>query len=365
MYHVFPRQACDPKFSRYAETGSICATQQINNFLTEYRWQIAAADSDVFSNIHPDTFFGNTHRVTLDSAFFVPGSRLRCVARAVSITTGAGIESISAAVKISKSEGICRARGQIQSGAEPFAAQIKFTGARDDGKSNMVNIKVQIPHTDGLIPIISTKKVSDFKHTLGSGPLRVAQHKCSNLLNKKEVITKFGFVTSHSKHSHSLQEGKPYEFSPELRGNNTIEFYKNLDSESCLWTFENFFDISELIQHCGGTIITNGQSRDIALSQLTVRVPLFVSYVYRSSLQRSAWVHYDYATYLRLNLMYDTAVLLKDGVQTPEGSMLKGSLWPVSIGIRDADRRLVVNFKTKTKFRGIFLLRKKGKMRLR
>ena len=320
---------------------------------------MAAKGSDLFTNIFPDKFFADVNRITLDSAFFVPGSRLRCIARAVSATTGAGTELISTEVTISKTDGICQSRGQLQAGAEPFVANIKFTGARDDGRANMVHIKIQIPHTDGLIPVITTKRVSDFKQVLGKSVLRVAQHKCSNFLSEKEAITKFTFISSNSKNSRAMLEGRPYQFSPDLRGNNTLRFYKNLDLESCLWTFENFFDISELTQHCGGRIITNGQSRDIEKSQLTVRVPLFVSYVYRSVLQRQ-WVHYDYVTYLRLSLMYDTAVLLKDGVQTPDGSMLKGSLWLVSIGVRDTDKRLVVNFKTKTKFRGKFLLRKEG-----
>lgn len=315
----------------------------------------------MFSDVFPSTFFADVNRVTLDSAFFVPGSRLRCIARAVSSTTGAGIESIGKEVRISKTVGHCQSRSKIRTGAEPFVANIKFTGARPDGKSNMVHLKVQIPHTDGLIPVISTKKLSNLKQVLGLGVFRVAQHKCSNLLSEKEKVTKFGFLASSSKHSHVVPEGRPYQFSQELRGNNTINFYKNLDLESCVWNFENFFDISELTQHCAGTIVTNGQSRDIAMSQLTVRVPLFVSYAYRSVLQRQEWVHYDYMTYLRLSLMYDTAVLLKDGVQTPDGSMLKGSLWLKNIRVRDTDKRLVVKFRTKTKFRGIFLLNKEGK----
>jgi len=65
--------------------------------------------------------------------------------------------------------------------------------------------------------------------------------------------------------------------------------------------------------------------------------------------------------FLRLHLTYDTAVLLRNGVQTPEGGFFNGDLWPTAISVREQDKRLVVNFKTKTKFRGTYLIKNPSK----
>lgn len=229
-----------------------------------------------------------------------------------------------------------------------------------DKYSNKVHIKVAIPHTDGLIPVISTKRLTNFKRILRPGVLRQAQHKCSNLLDVNEQITSFGFVSPSMKDRKSMNEGEPYQFSSGLRGNRTLRFYSNLDLESCVWNFNSYYDLSELTQYCGASVTSDGQSLDIAKSQITVRVPLYVSYVYRVPRSRGDWVHYDHAMYLRLYLTYDTAVLLNNGVQTPEGGMFKGDLWPTAISVREEDKKLVVNFNTKTKFRGTYLIKNPG-----
>ena len=273
-----------------------------------------------------------------------------------------GLESTSAHVLVSKKEGMCVPRDPDHMGSDRFVASVAFTGSRHDAYSNMVHIKVRIPHSDGLIPVVSTRKITDLSQVTGPAVLRVGQHKCSNMLDVDDVQTRFGFVSDLIRDPDSLQEGEPYQYSPNLRGNRTLRFYKNLDLESCMWNFNSYYDISEILQYCAATVTTDGASRDPAQSQLTLRVPLFVSFIYRLSTAAGDWVHYDHATFLRLSLAYDTAVLLKDGVQTPDGATLSGDLWPTSIAIRENDKRLVVRFKTKTKFRGIFLLQKTGKL---
>lgn len=357
LYFVF--QACDPKFSRYSETGSMCASQSIENQLTRYRWQSAKTDDSTFSDITADTFFSQTNLVTLDSVYITPGLRVRCIARAVTSSGELGLESTSHSVTTNKNKGLCLSRDTSHVGSELFSASISFTGARKDGKANMVHLKVQIPHFDGLIPIISTQQ-PDIGEVLSPGTLRVAQHKCSNVLNVNEIPTVFGFLNNGNKDSDIIKEAQPYQFSTELRGNTTVRFYKNLNLDSCVWNFESYFHISELIQKCGGSLVSDQNLKGLTQSQLSLRVPFYVSYVYRSRTSNSDWLHYDHTTFLRLTLVYDTAVLLKDGVQTPDGSVIKGSLWPISIKIRNSDKRLVVRFKTKTKFRGIFLLEKEG-----
>lgn len=341
----------------------MCSSQNIDNRLTQYRWQIARSAEHAFTDVTADTFFTNTGRVTLDSIYLTPGSSVRCVARAVTANGESGLESTSKAVTAQVKKGLCQARDSSHVGSEPFTASIAFTGARNDGKDNMVHIKIQIPHTDGLIPIISTQ-MPDIREMISPGALRIAQHKCSNVLDKDEIPTSYGFLHNGIKDAGVITEAEPYQFSSQLRGNTTVQFYKNLNLESCVWNFESFFDISELIQLCHGSLITGQQVKGLTQSQLSLRVPLHVSYVYRSRTSQTDWLHYDHAMFLRLTLVYDTAVLLKDGVKTPEGSMLSGSLWPTSIRIRESDKKLIVNFKTKTKFRGTFLLKKEGETSL-
>ena len=299
--------------------------------------------------------------VTLDNVYLIPGSRVQCVARAVSEDGELGLESASAHVNVSKRKGLCLSREPGHVGSQRFAASISFTGASEDEYSNTVHIKVVVPHTDGLVPIISTKKLTNFKRILRPGVLRLAQHKCSNLLDAREVTTRFGFATNAIKDPENMNEGEPYQFSVELRGNRTLRFYRSLDLESCVWTFNSYYDISELIQHCGATVTSDGQSRDIAQSQLTVRVPLFVSYLYRVPKHLGEWVHYDHAMFLRLHLTYNTAVLLNNGMHTPEEGLFNGDLWPTAISVQEEDKRLLVLFKTKTKFRGTFLIKNPSK----
>ena len=349
----FLTQACDPKYPRYAETGSICSSQRINNKLTQFRWQIGEELRDLTS----DTFFAKTDQVTLDSIYLVPGSRVRCVARAVNDRGELGLVSRSAQVNISNQRGLCTPSGSDQVGSQQIEASISFTGATGNKYSNKVHIKVILPHTDGLIPLISTTRLANFKRILRPGVLRIAKHKCSNLLDLNEITTSLGFVADSIKDHKGMNEGEPYQFSEELRNNSTLRFYRNLDLESCLWTFNSYYDISELTQFCGATVTSDEQSSDIAQSQLTVRVPLYVSFVHRVLRTRGDWVHYDHAMFLRLHLTYDTAVLLNNGVQTPEGDLFYGELWPTAISVRADDKRLMVNFKTKTKFRGIYLIK--------
>ena len=37
--------------------------------------------------------------------------------------------------------------------------------------------------------------------------------------------------------------------------------FRNLDLESCLWTFDGYFDMSELVSQCGGTVSADGEVR--------------------------------------------------------------------------------------------------------
>lgn len=74
-----------------------------------------------------------------------------------------------------------------------------------------------------------------------------------------ELRTDYGFVTDETKNPNVIGEVAPYQFDTALRSDQTLRFYRNLDLESCLWEFETYYDMSELLEECGGVVGTDGQ----------------------------------------------------------------------------------------------------------
>jgi hypothetical protein len=292
--------------------------------------------------------------ITLDSIYFGPGSRVRCSARAITYENYKGLASTSKPVTISRKEGLCLPQQMGEIGSESFSAQITYTGL----ESSTYPIRVLVPHIDGMLPALSTKSLSNFEITLTADASRRGQHLCSNLLDTHEVQTKSGFLTDHMTRMSGGTE--PYQYSSELRGKSTLRFYRNLNLEACMWTFENYYTMSELVQECGGKIATDGQVLDLTRSHLSIRVPLYVSYIYHSPSALGGWMHFDHSSYLKMSFTYNTVALWREGIGTPEGSELKGRLYPTGFVIRAEDKRLVVTFRTVARFRGIFILAHKG-----
>lgn len=103
-------QACNPKYSNYDKTGSICTSENINDTLTLYRWLISAPTgtdgvTSPMKEVDFDTYFTSSKMITLDSIYFQPGSRVQCAARAVNTNGNEGLELMSPIVTISKEEG--------------------------------------------------------------------------------------------------------------------------------------------------------------------------------------------------------------------------------------------------------------------
>lgn len=51
----------------------------------------------------------------------------------------------------------------------------------------MVRISVRVPHRDGMLPVVSTRQLSNFELTLSKDGTRLATHRCSNILDFDEV----------------------------------------------------------------------------------------------------------------------------------------------------------------------------------
>ncbi|KAG9351777.1 hypothetical protein JZ751_023028 [Albula glossodonta] len=366
-YPIVCVTACNQKYSDYEKTGSICVSENINDTLTRYRWLVSAPKgpdgvTSPMREVDFDTFFTSSKLITLDSIYFQAGSRVQCAARAVNSNGDEGLELSSPIVTISTEEGMCQPRKVGTVGAEPFSAKLRYTGADDPEHANLIKLTVTMPHMDGMLPVVSTRALSNFELTLSPDGTRVGNHRCSNLLDYNEVTTRYGFLTESTKNSELIGETSPYQYSAALRGSNTLRFYRNLNLEACLWEFVSYYDMSELLTDCGGTIGTDGQVLNLVQSYVTLRVPLHVSYVFHSPVGVGGWQHFDLQSELRLTFVYDTAILWKEGISSPPQAELQGkaehkrvgALYPTSMRINEHGR-LVVNFRTEARFRGLFV----------
>ncbi|KAM8975891.1 FRAS1-related extracellular matrix protein 2 [Pelodytes ibericus] len=359
-YPVVCVTACNPKYSDYDKTGSICTSENINDTLTRYRWLVSAPTgldgvTSPVREVDFDTFFTSSKMISLDSIYFQAGSRVQCAARAVNSDGSEGLELMSTIVTISTVDGLCHPRVPGVVGAEPFSAKMRYTGSEEPDHPNLIKVTITLPHIDGMLPVVSTRELSNFELALSRDGTRVGNHKCSNLLDYGEVRTRYGFLTNSTKNPDLIGETSPYQYSPHLRGANTLRFYRNLNLEACLWDFTSYYDMSELLTECGGTIGTDGQVLNLVQSYVTLRVPLYVSYVFHSPVGVGGWQHFDLHSELRLTFVYDTAILWRDGIGSPPEADLQGSLYPTSMRIND-EGRLVVNFKTEARFNGLFVM---------
>ncbi|KAJ8269596.1 hypothetical protein COCON_G00122030 [Conger conger] len=363
-YPIVCVTACNPKYFEFDKTGSICAAENINDTMTQYRWLVSApSGSDGVSSpmreVDTNTFFTNTKSITLDSIYFQAGSRVQCAARAFNANGDAGLELSSPIVVISREEGLCQPRIPGTIGAEPFSAKIRYTGPVDPDFPNLIKLTVTMPHMDGMLPVISTRPMSNFELTLSPDGTRVGNHRCSNLLDYNEIPTRHGFLTDSTKNPEIIGETSPYQYSTALRSANSLRFYRNLNLEACLWEFHSYYDMSELLNSCGGSIGTDGQVLNLVQSYVTLRVPLYVSYVFHSPVAVGGWQHFDLQSELRLTFVYDTAILWQDGIGSPPEAELQGAMYPTSMRI-NGEGRLVVNFKTEARFRGQFVMSHSG-----
>uniref|UniRef100_A0A8C6XPC6 FRAS1 related extracellular matrix 3 n=1 Tax=Naja naja TaxID=35670 RepID=A0A8C6XPC6_NAJNA len=364
-YPIVCVTACNPKYSDYEKTGSICAAENINDTVTLYRWLVSAPSgmdgvTSPMREVDSNTFFTNTKSLALDSIYFQAGSRVQCAARAVKANGDVGLELLSPIHVINRQEGLCQPRILGTVGAEPFSAKIHYMGADDPDYPNLIRFSVTMPHIDGMLPVISTRPLSNFELTLSPDGTRVGNHKCSNLLDYNEIETKHGFITDDIKNPEVIGETSPYQYSSSIRSAKTLRFYRNLNLEACLWEFISYYDMSELVTGCSGSIGTDGQVLNLVQSYVTLRVPLYVSYVFHSPAAVGGWQHFDLQSELRLTFVYDTAILWKDGIGSPPEAELQGSLYPTSMQIND-EGRLVVHFRTEIRFRGQFIISHPGK----
>lgn len=211
----------------------------------------------------------------LDSVFFTNAFRIRCLAQPVKASESTsnsvivGPSSKSQPVTVSGVSGLCPPYSpQAQddsssvSGQQPFSASLSYVNSSDPLRPDTMRIQVHIPHADGQIPVISTQPLHGIRHIM-SEPAYRSHHRCSNL----QPATGFLSGMEHSNRTASL----PYEFSKSLRQESAVRLYKHLDSHGCLWHFEAWYTMTELVQLCNGQVTSNFQVTHVLLITKTNR----------------------------------------------------------------------------------------------
>ncbi|XP_051540724.1 extracellular matrix organizing protein FRAS1-like [Myxocyprinus asiaticus] len=352
---------CDPHYPKYSVMRERCEEAGINQTSVHFSWEVATP-TDIngarspFETVTDNTPYTTVNHMVLDSIYFSRRFHVRCIAQARDKAGHLGIPLRSNIVTIGTEGSIChtpvttgKARGfQAQS----FIATLKYLDVKHKEHPNRIHISVQIPHQDGMLPLVSTMPLHNL-HFLLSESIYRQQHVCSNLVTLKDLkgVSETGFLDDVHYDSISLGPGydRPYQFNPNVREPKTIQLYKHLNLKSCIWTFDAYYDMTELIDVCGGSVTADFQVRDSAQSFLTVQVPLYVSYIY--VMAPRGWASLEHHTEMEFSFFYDT-VLWRTGIQTD--SVLSAKLQIIRIFIRD-DGRLVIEFKTHAKFRGQFV----------
>lgn len=54
---------------------------------------------------------------------------------------------------------------------------------------------------------------------------------------------------------------RPYQLDPAVREPRSIQLYQHLNLKSCIWTFDAYYDMTELIDVCGGSVTADFQVR--------------------------------------------------------------------------------------------------------
>lgn len=73
--------------------------------------------------------------------------------------------------------------------------------------------------------------------------------------------TEAGFLDDKVYDSTAMGPGydRPFQFDPSVREPKTTQLYKHLNLKSCVWTFDAYYDMTELIDVCGGSVTADFQ----------------------------------------------------------------------------------------------------------
>lgn len=191
---------------------------------------------------------------------FISGSRVQCVATASSNSVYQGLERESPIVMVSQTEGVCKPQRLGFSGGEPYLSKIKYlgtytkptaiiqyvhsiycntspltldllqyfgtymrytetpqysmiwlmpnlcsTGPNHRKFPNHIKLSIFVPHRDGMLPAISTEKLSNFDYMLSPSASRVGLHRyCTSSPNSPHSIFKVMLLSYYLTHVYAF-----------------------------------------------------------------------------------------------------------------------------------------------------------------
>lgn len=265
--YLFCLQPCDVQYPSYSITRSLCEQSGINQSSVSYHWEVAMPTHDhsirpPFVMVTDNTPFTSVDSKVLDSIYFRPSFRVRCIIQPLHSNGNPGIPSKSHEVSIGHDSGICNSpvfRGTPNSySAQSFLASLNYVGPGDDRHPNTVHVSIKVPHQDGHLPLISTYPIHNLRYLLAE-PVYRQQHLCSNLISPSERsgIVDSGFLDSSS--PDQLSYHFPHQFDPRFRENKTLTLYRHLNMKSCMWKFDAWYHMTDLVDVCGGKVTSDFQ----------------------------------------------------------------------------------------------------------
>lgn len=273
---------------------------------------------------------------------------MRCYATPVDSKGVAGVEMVSRIVTVSQ-HGVCDPGHPTQLDPGEIETSVKYVGGTDRQHTESVETVVRLPHVDGYSPLISTRPLGSLALALTT-PAARSEHICSNLVMGAEQRTLYGFVQPFIPGSEPTGVGfnYPYQFDARYRDLVSLSFYQYLDLETCQWTFQTWFTVSELLNDCGGQL-----SQDAAGT--TITTPLYISYIHFSS--STVWRFVTHTAKLVLTLS-STRLDNPTGSTTPqpEDYSDQGQIYPSRMYVRQSDGKLEMHFLSIALFRGQFVM---------
>jgi len=224
-------------------------------------------------------------------------------------------------------------------GAQSFRAKLNYIRPNSGKHSNKIHITVEIPHQDGMLPLLSTMPIHNIEFLLSHNTYR-QQHLCSNLLNTTESQSRGMDVSFLDINSRS------FEHLNSERHEQAARLYAHLNRMTCRWTFEAYYDMTEIVNSCGGRVMHNFDVDTSSQSYVTVFQPFYVSYLYAKA--PSGWVSLDHQTELEFSFYYET-VQFQSALDVRDEP--KGEVEVIRLGIGE-DGKLSIQFRTRALFRG-------------
>lgn len=206
---------CEASYPGSNITMEMCAEARINVSSLQYSWEVAVpaeggSGITPFYTLSDDTNFASSHNKVLDSMFFARHFSVRCIATPTQGKGAHGIPLRSEGVTIGAHNDVCQAvinaglGGGLQ--GKSFKASLTYINASEEYHPNTIKVHVEIPHQDGMVPLVSTLPLHNVRYLLTEELYRT-HHRCSNLNLDGDFLKPSLQLSSHESYHHFREVG--------------------------------------------------------------------------------------------------------------------------------------------------------------